>query len=469
MDLDLMGKRYLLYQFYCCFIIITDSFTKVTMKPIIAIVGRPNVGKSTLFNRIAGGKKAIVWNEPGVTRDRNYTDVKWEESAFTLIDTGGFEPVSKDRIFIQMREQCQLAMDEADVILFVMDGKEGMTPSDKEIADILRQLNKPVFYIVNKIDVPKHEGNVFEFYGLGVESICSISAEHGYGVNGLMDEVIKVLPQLTEERWDRDAARVAVVGRPNVGKSSLMNRLLGYKRVMVDEAPGTTRDAIDTRFIRDGKRYILIDTAGIRRKSRISLRLEKYSIVEALGTIDRCNVALLLLDAQEGVTDQDARIGGFIHEKGKGCLLVVNKWDLIEKDSQTIVEFEKKIRDGLKYLSYAPILFISALTGQRVMKVLDVTDRVAEQSMKRIPTSQLNKYLGKWVEGFPPPLYQNRRVKLNYITQVSTAPPTLVIYTNYPEGIHFSYERYLINQMREAFGFEGVPICFQFRKKRKER
>jgi GTP-binding protein len=439
------------------------------MKPIIAIVGRPNVGKSTLFNRIAGGKKAIVADEPGVTRDRNYADVEWDGKAFTLIDTGGFEPVSKDRIFIQMREQCQLAMDEADVILFLMDGKQGLTPSDQEIANILRRQNKLVFYIVNKIDGPKHEEKVFEFYGLGAEQIYSLSAEHRYGVDGLMDEVIKILPKLTEEKWDRDAAKVAVIGRPNVGKSSLINRLLGYKRVIVDEAPGTTRDAIDTFFERNGKKYILIDTAGIRRKSRISLRLEKYSIVEALRTIDQCHVALLLLDSKEGVTDQDAHIGGFIHEKGKGCILVVNKWDLVEKNSQTMIDFKKRVYGDLKYLSYAPILFISALTGQRVPKILDMVDEVAEQAEKRILTSQLNKYLEQWVEHSPPPLYRNRNVKLNYMTQVSAGPPTFVVYTNFPDGIHSSYERYLINQMRETFGFEGVPVRLQFRKKRKGR
>ena len=439
------------------------------MRPIVAIVGRPNVGKSTLFNRIAGGKKAIVWDDPGVTRDRNYADVEWEETSFTLIDTGGFEPVSKDHLFIQMREQCQLAMEEADVILFTMDGKEGFTPSDKEIANILRRLNKPVFYIVNKIDGPKHEERVLEFYALGVETIYSISAEHGYGVKGLMDEVIEAIPRSTEKIWDEEVTKVAVVGRPNVGKSSLVNRLLGYKRVLVDEAPGTTRDAIDTLLERDRRRYVLIDTAGIRRKSRISLRLEKYSIVEALRTIDRSDVALLLLDSREGVTDQDARIGGFIHEKGKGCILVVNKWDLIEKDSQTMVQYERDVRESLKYLPYAPILFISALTGQRVGKVLDVIDQVSDQTQNRIPTSPLNKHFEKWVEAFPPPLYKGRRVKLNYITQVSTAPPTFVIYTNKPEGIHFSYERYLLNRMRETFSFEGVPVRLLFRKKGKEK
>ncbi len=435
------------------------------MKPVLAIVGRPNVGKSTLFNRIIGGRKAIVANEPGVTRDRNYAEVEWEGHSFTLIDTGGFEPVSKDRLFIQMREQCQLAMEEAHAILFMMDGKEGLTPSDREIADLMRRLNKPVFFIVNKIDAPKHEEKVFEFYGLGVDSLYPISAEHGYGVDELMDRVLKTLPPSIEEEGRENAIRVTVLGRPNVGKSSLINRLLGYKRVIVDEAPGTTRDAIDTLIERDGKRYILIDTAGIRRKSRISLRLEQYSIVEALRSLDRSDVALLLLDPQEGVTDQDARIGGFIHEKGKGCILVVNKWDLVPKDSNTLIEFQEKVYRDLKYLSYAPILFVSSLTGLRVMRILDLVDRVAEQMKKRIPTSRLNRLLERWVEKNSPPLYRNHRVKLNYITQVSTHPPTFVIYTNFPEGIHFSYERYLINQMREEFGFEGVALRLLFRKK----
>ncbi|MGB9628209.1 MAG: ribosome biogenesis GTPase Der [Thermodesulfobacteriota bacterium] len=439
------------------------------MKPVVAIVGRPNVGKSTLFNRIIGGRKAIVANEPGVTRDRNYAEVEWEGHTFTLIDTGGFEPVSKDRLFIQMREQCQLAIEEAHAILFMMDGKEGLTPSDKEIADLMRRLNKPVFFIVNKIDGPKHAEKVFEFYGLGVDFLYPISAEHGYGVDELMDQLLKILPPSIEEKWREKAIRVTVLGRPNVGKSSLINRLLGYKRVIVDEAPGTTRDAIDTLIERDGKRYILIDTAGIRRKSRISLRLEQYSIVEALRSLDRSDVALLLLDPQEGVTDQDARIGGFIHEKGKGCILVVNKWDLIPKDSKTLIEFRERIYQDLKYLSYAPILFVSSLTGLRVMKILDTVDLVAEQTKKRVPTAQLNRLLERWVEKNSPSLYRNRRVKLNYITQVSTRPPTFVIYTNFPEGIHFSYERYLVNQMREEFGFEGVPLRLLFRKKGKER
>ncbi len=441
----------------------------ITMKPIVAIVGRPNVGKSTLFNRIAGGRKAIVFNEPGVTRDRNYVDVDWGDVQFTLIDTGGFEPVSKDRIYVQMREQCELAIEEADAILFVMDGRQGLTPSDKEITNLLRRQEKPVFYVVNKIDGPQHEEKVYEFHGLGVESLYSISAEERYGVEDLIDEVVRHLPKSEQGPEDEEGTRVSVIGRPNVGKSSLINRLLGYKRVLVDEVPGTTRDAIDTAIVKDGRRYMLIDTAGIRRKSRISLKLEKYSIVEALRTIDRSDVVLLMLDSTEGVTDQDARIGGFIHEKGKGCILVVNKWDLIEKDSKTLEDVEEKVYENLKYLSYAPILFISALTGQRVGKILDLVDQVAEQTRKRIPTGSLNRHFGQWIERVQPPLYRSRRIKLNYITQVSTAPPTFVIHTNFPQGIHFSYERYLINQMREAFSFEGVPIRLYFRKKRKER
>jgi GTP-binding protein len=439
------------------------------MKPIIAIVGRPNVGKSTLFNRIAGGRRAIVFDEPGVTRDRNYSEVEWGDVRFTLMDTGGFEPVSKDRIFVQMAEQCQLAMDEADAILFVLDGKEGMTPSDLEIADLLRRQKKPVFFVVNKIDGPQHEEKVYDFYKLGVEPLYSISAEHRYGVEDLIDEVVKGLPKSAEEVEDKEATKVSVIGRPNVGKSSLINRLLGYQRVLVDEVPGTTRDAIDTAIEKDGKRYILIDTAGIRRKSRISLKLEKYSIVEALRTIDRSDVVLLVLDAVEGVTDQDARVGGFIHEKGKGCILALNKWDLVEKDSETMNKFVEKVYEDLKYLSYAPILFISAKTGQRVAKVLDRVDQVAEQARKRISTGSLNRYFNQWIEKLQPPLYKNRRVKLNYITQISTSPPTFLIYTNIPEGIHFSYERYLINRIRDAFSFEGVPIRLHFRKKRKER
>lgn len=440
----------------------------IKMKPVIAIVGRPNVGKSTLFNRIVGRRKAIVEDEPGVTRDRNYADVKWDGNIFTIIDTGGFEPISKDRIFIQMREQCQLAMEEANIILFVMDGKEGLTHSDKDITDILRKLDRPVFYIVNKIDSKKQEERVFEFYGLGIEPLYLISAEHGIGIDRLMDNVLKVLPKYCEEEEDNTSARIAVIGRSNVGKSSLINRILGYKRLIVDEAPGTTRDAIDTIFEKDNKRYVLIDTAGIRRKSRISLRIEKYSIVEAIKTIDRSDVALLMIDSKEGVTDQDCHLAGLIHERGKGCIILMNKWDLIEKGSHSMAEYKSVIYSRLRHLSYAPILFISALTGQRVDKVLDLVDRVVSEAKKRIPTSKLNKSFQEWIKTHPPPLYKNKVIKMNYITQVSTAPPTFLIYSNIPEGIHLTYERYLINQIRKDFGFEGVPIRLKYRRKRKD-
>jgi GTPase len=439
------------------------------MNPIVAIVGRPNVGKSTLFNRIAGRRKAIVADEPGVTRDRNYAAVERDGKAFTLIDTGGFEPASKDRMFIQMREQCRLAMEEADIILFVLDGKEGINPADEEIAHILRQQEKPVFYIVNKIDGPKHEEKAYDFYALGMDVLYSVSSEHGYGIEDLMQAVLKAMPASEGEKSEREGTKVTIVGRPNVGKSSLINRFLGYERVIVDDVPGTTRDAIDTLFVIGDRRYVLIDTAGIRRKSRITLKLEKYSVVEVLRSIDRSDVALLLLDATEGVTDQDARIAGFIHEKGKGCVVVVNKWDLIEKDSETVNEFEERIREELKFLSYAPVIFISARTGQRVTRILDLVDRVAEEARKRISTSQLNNRFGEWLEANPPPLHRNRRVNMAYVTQVSAGPPTFVIYTNYPGGIHFSYQRYLINRLRESYGFEGVPIRLLFRKKGRQR
>jgi GTP-binding protein len=439
------------------------------MKPIIAIVGRPNVGKSTLFNRIAGERKAIVWDEPGVTRDRNYADGEWSGRPFTLIDTGGFDPDSTDEIFTEMRAQVRLAMDEAKVILFVLDGKEGLTPTDVEIADLLRRQEKPVFAVVNKVDGPRHEEKALEFYRLGFDPLYSLSAEHGYGVSELLDAVAPLLPETSEEVPDEDVVRVAVIGRPNVGKSSLINRFLGYERVIVNETPGTTRDSIDTAFERKGRKYVLVDTAGIRRKSRISLQLEKFSIVQALQTVDRCDVALLMIDPVEEVTEQDSKIGGFIHEKGKGCIIVVNKWDLVEKETNTMKEYEARVREELKYLAYAPILFISVKSGQRLPKVLDTVDRVAEQGNRKISTGELNRHLGRWVEAVHPPLFNNRPVKLNYITQVGTRPPTFAIFTNFPRGIHFSYQRYLVNQMREVYGFEGVPVRLQFRRKGKER
>ncbi|UCD72200.1 MAG: ribosome biogenesis GTPase Der [Syntrophobacterales bacterium] len=435
------------------------------MKPVVAIVGRPNVGKSTLFNRIMGLKKAIVEDQPGVTRDRNYADIEWDDKSFSLIDTGGFEPISRERIFMQMKEQCQLAIEEADLILFLMDGKDGLTPSDKEIASILRREAKPVLYIVNKIDGPKHEEKAFEFYGIGAEGIFSISAQHNYGVDDLMTEVLKGLPPSDEGKVEEEVTRVAVVGRPNVGKSSLINRILGYNRVIVNESPGTTRDAIDTFMEMEGRRYLLIDTAGIRRKKKISLRLEKYSIVEALRSIDRCDVALFLIDPREGVTEQDTKIAGFTHEKGKGCVIVVNKWDLIEKDGHTAAEYTLHIKEELKFLHYAPIIFISSLTGKRVIDTIHMVDQVAEEYAKRVSTSHLNDLIEESTKKVSLPRYGNRRVKIYYGTQASTKPPTFVLFANYPQRIHFTYQRYLINRIRQSLGFKRTPIRLLLRKR----
>jgi len=435
------------------------------MKSVVAIVGRPNVGKSTLFNRMVGRKKAIVEDYPGVTRDRNYAEIEWGDVSFSLIDTGGFEPISREQIFMQMKEQCQLAIEEADLILFLMDGKEGLSPSDKEISSILRREAKPVIFVVNKIDGPKHEDKAFEFYEIGAETIFSISALHNYGVDDLVTEVAKKLPSSEEDEREEELTRIAVVGRPNVGKSSLINRILGYNRVIVNERPGTTRDAIDTSMEFGGRRYLLIDTAGIRRKKKISVRLEKYSIVEALKSIDRCDVALLLIDPREGVTEQDTKIAGFIHEKGKGCIIVINKWDLIEKDTHTAREFTLNIREKLKFIQYAPILFISALKGKRVMEALRYTDRVFEECGKRVSTSHFNGLIQEATTKVPPPRYGGRKVKIYYGTQASIRPPTFVLFVNYPDRIHVTYERYLINQIRQNMGFTITPVRLFLRKR----
>jgi len=435
------------------------------MKPLIAIIGRPNVGKSTLFNRLSEGKKAITINEPGATRDRNYTDSSWEGKSFTVIDTGGFEPISTEKILVQMREQTLLAIEEADIILFLMDGKDGLTPSDQEIAKLLRQVPKPVFYIVNKIDGPKHDALAYEFYRLGIEKLYTVSAEHGRGVDDLMMDVVDKIPPAKEVEADEQRIRIAVVGRPNVGKSSLINKILGYERTIVNPLPGTTRDAIDTPFEYQDRKYLLIDTAGIRRKSRISMTLEKYTVVEALKTLSRCDIALILIDAEDGVTDQDARIAGLAYEKGVASILVVNKWDLIEKDNATVGIYVKKIQDALKFLTFAPIIFVSAETGQRVTRIFDLIQEVHSQASRRIPTSELNDKIGAVLAANPPPRHGNRPNKIFYFTQITVRPPTFVFFVREPRAIHFSYERFLINQIREIFGFDKVPLRLIFRKK----
>ncbi len=438
------------------------------MKPIIAIVGRPNVGKSTLFNRLARKRKAIVQDQPGVTRDRNYAEIRWDDRSFLLIDTGGFEPAAKEKIQQQIREQVEVALEEADLILFLMDGKEGLSPTDLDIAHYLRKIPKPVFYIVNKIDGDRQENGVLEFHRLGVSPIYSISAEHARGVGDLMDEVLKAFPASPEEEpIEEGGIRVALVGRPNVGKSSLLNKLIGRPRVIVDDRPGTTRDAIDTVLWREGEKYTFIDTAGIRRKSRTSARLEKYSVIQALKSIERCDVALIVIDGFQGLTEQDARIAEYAEENGKAMVLIVNKWDLVQKDTQTSQMYVRRIREEAKTLSYIPILFISALTGQRVVKIFQAIHEVIAEHRKRILTSELNEWLQEVLETFPPPRYQNRTVKLYYVSQVSAAPPTFVFFTNQGKGVDPSYQRYLAHQLRERWGFAGTPLRLLFRPRRK--
>lgn len=440
------------------------------MKPIIAIVGRPNVGKSTFFNRLVGQRKAIVEDEPGITRDRNYAEACYEDRPFILIDTGGFEPTSKDRIQQQIREQVEVAIEEADLILFLMDGKEGLNPTDEEVAGYLRKVTKPTFYVVNKIDGEKREGAIPDFYRLGVSPIYSVSAEHGRGVGELMDEVIKALPlHSAEPEKIEEGVRVAIVGRPNVGKSSLLNKLIGRPRAIVDSIPGTTRDTLDTPLFREGRRYVFIDTAGIRRKSKVTERVEKYSAIKALKSLERCDVALVLIDGFEGLTEQDARIAEFAEESGRAFILVVNKWDLVHKDTSTMEDYKERIKREMKTLDYVPILFISALTGQRASRIFQTIEEVTAEHRKRITTGELNHWLREAVQGYPPPAFRSRPVKLLFISQVSTAPPTFVLFANEPLGLGESYQRYLIRRLREKYGFTGTPLRLFLRKRKKEK
>lgn len=433
------------------------------MRPIVAIVGRPNVGKSTLFNRLVGRRKAMVDDMPGVTRDRNYSNVDRFDAPFILIDTGGFEPVTDNRLLQQMREQSQLAMEEADVILFVMDGRDGLTPADREVVDMLRRVDKPVFYLVNKVDGDRQEASIGEFYTLGMDNIFTVSAEHNRGIGDLMDEVVKALPYSAASQDDEEITKIAVVGRPNVGKSSLVNRLLGYERVVANPTPGTTRDSIDTYFNCNKKHYVLIDTAGIRRKGKTTEKIEKYSVVDALRSIERADVVLIVINAEEGVTEQDTKIAGYAYEAGRACIFVVNKWDALAKDNSTIGMFVDKIRTEFKYLPFAPILFVSARSGQRLGKIIPCVDEVMAQYTRRVTTSELNRVFSEATTAHHAPLFQGRRVKFYFATQVGTRPPSFVIFTNRPEGIHFSYERYLANKIREAFGFTGTPLHLMFK------
>ena len=432
------------------------------MKSIVAIVGRPNVGKSTLFNRIVGERRAIVDDMPGVTRDRNYAVVERFDKPFILVDTGGFEPVTDDRMLQQMREQSLLAMEEADVILFLMDAKQGLTPADQEVAGMLRRVDKPVFYVVNKVDGEKVENEAAEFYSLGIDALHTISAAHNRGVRDLLDEIQELLPDQPLPGED-EVTNIAVVGRPNVGKSSLVNRLLGFERVVANPTPGTTRDSVDTYFSCNKKRYCLIDTAGIRRKGKTSQKLEKYSVVDALKSIDRADVALIVLNAEEGITEQDKHIAGYVYEAVRSCVFVVNKWDTLEKDNKTLGAFVERIRYEFKFLAFAPIVFVSAKSGQRIHRVMEEAAEVAEQYARRVTTSELNRVFKEAVEAHHAPLHQGRRVKFYFATQVAVKPPTFAIFTNQPEGIGTPYERYLGNRFREAFGFKGTPFRVLFR------
>ena len=432
------------------------------MSSIVAIVGRPNVGKSTLFNRILGKRQAIVEDFPGVTRDRNYADVTRFDKPFTLIDTGGFEPVSTERLLAQMREQSQLAMEEADIILFLMDGREGLTPADIEVVKMLRQVAKPVLFVINKIDGPSQEALAGDFYALGIDAFHTVSAEHGLGVNDLVDEMLDLMPETAPVDEDVKETRLAIIGRPNVGKSSLVNRLLGYERVVANPTAGTTRDSVDTPFIYNRNRYVLIDTAGIRRKGKVSQRLEKYSVIQALKALERTHIALVVIDAEEGITDQDMTVAGYAHERGRAVILIVNKWDLVKKDNSTMGDYVQKVRDAFKFLPDSPIHFVSALTGQRISKIMADVEKVDEEFNRKVPTAALNRMLKDAEQNHQPPMFQGKRLKFFYMTQTAVRPPSFVIFVNRADGVHFSYQRYLTNCLRQTFGFTACPIRLRF-------
>ena len=437
-------------------------------KPLVAIVGRPNVGKSILFNRLIGRRIAIVEDTPGVTRDRIYGDAEWLQYSFTLIDTGGIEPASEDKIAVQMRRQAQLAIETADVILFLVDGREGMTASDEEVAGMLRKSKKPVVLGVNKVDAPKFEEALYEFYSLGLGTPITISAAQGLGLGDLLDEIVHDFPKDIEET-DEERINIAVVGKPNVGKSSLVNALLGEERSIVSDIPGTTRDSIDTPFLFNGVAYTLVDTAGIRRKRSIEEEsIERYSVIRSLSAIRRADVVLIVCDAADGLSEQDVRIAGYAHEEGKPSVLIVNKWDLIDKDTNTINAFKKNFLTDLAFMSYVPMLFISALTGQRVSKVMELANEVYQQSCRRISTGTLNDIVNEAVAMTEPPSDKGRRLKIYYATQAAIRPPTFIVFVNDPEMVHFSYERYLENYFRKSFSLEGTPIRMFFRSRKRD-
>ena len=437
-------------------------------KPLVAIVGRPNVGKSTLFNKLIGRRLSIVEDTPGVTRDRIYADAEWLTHSFTLIDTGGIEPESEDIIAVQMRRQAELAIETADVIVFLVDGREGMTAADEEVAAMLRKSNKPVVLAVNKLDAPKFNDAIYEFYSLGLGDPIIISAGQGLGLGDMLDEVCAHFPPEVAEEGEHPL-NIAVVGKPNVGKSSLVNAILGEERCIVSNIPGTTRDAVDTAFTLDGENYVLVDTAGIRRKRAVEDEtIERYSVIRSLAAVRRADVVLIVVDAEQGLSEQDVKIAGYVHEEGKPSVLVVNKWDLIEKDTNTMNQFKKDMQADLAFMDYVPFLFISAKTGQRVNKLLAAAKESYAQSVRRIKTGLLNDVVNEAISMTEPPAMSGRRLKIYYATEVSVQPPTFVFFVNDEALVHFSYRRYMENYFRKTFGFEGTPIKIIFRTRGKE-
>ncbi|HAQ40930.1 MAG TPA: ribosome biogenesis GTPase Der [Clostridiales bacterium] len=434
-------------------------------RPVVTIVGRPNVGKSTLFNRIAGKRISITEDTPGVTRDRIYAECEWLDNHFTLIDTGGIEPNTTDTIFAQMRVQAEIAIDMADVILFMVDGKEGVTAADTEVAHMLRKSKKEIILVVNKMDKFVNDNNIYEFYNLGIGEPVSISSAEALGIGDLLDEIISKFDDTMDTEEDDESIKIAVIGKPNAGKSSIINRIIGENRVIVSDIPGTTRDAIDTEFERNGQRYTLIDTAGIRKKSRVSETVEKYSVLRAFTAVERADICILVIDADKGVTDQDIRIAGYSHDNNKGMIIIINKWDLVEKDNSTFKEFHDNVRNSLAYASYAPILTVSALTGQRVNKILDEVDEVYKFRNLRVSTGVLNDIITEAVLMNQPRTVRGKRLKIYYGTQVAVNPPKFLIFVNDSSIVHFSYERYLENKIRESFEYKGTPIIIEFRSK----
>lgn len=434
----------------------------------MAVVGRPNVGKSTIFNKLTGTKISIVEDTPGVTRDRIFGEVEWLNKYFTIIDTGGIEPESDDIILSQMRNQAILAVDMAHVILFVVDGKSGLTAADKEVADILRRTKKPVLLVVNKIDSKSQFDNVYDFYELGLGNPIAISGANSMGLGDLLDEVVENFPEGMNMEYDEDVIRVAITGKPNAGKSSILNNILGEERVIVSPIAGTTRDAIDTYFEKDDNKFLLIDTAGIRRRSKVYENVERFSVIRSMSAVDRADVVLIVIDATEGVTEQDTKIAGIAHDEGKACIFVVNKWDLIEKDNKTMGNFRMSVREKFPFMTYAPILFVSAVSNQRIGKILETVVQVSAEQNKRVTTSVLNQVIGEAIMLNQPPSDKGRRLKIYYGTQTGVKPPTFNLFINDKELTHFSYTRYLENRLRENFGFEGTSIKIEYSQKKKK-